>query len=196
MTDRATPDRAAAPAPLAERLRALMAKATPLPWQVSGNRSPLTSLHGRNQFHSIGPDNDAVAAVFYDVKTGQGFMDAKLIVEALNSLPTLLAALDGREAGWLPMSALPDWDSRPPRHLIVLEGVKEHSGMSWRRPYAGEARISKNEPWGYRHEDIARLKRDGDMDYVERVLCWMPLRMPDIPDSEPPARPQPAGEAK
>lgn len=128
------------------------------------------------------------------VLSGHGYSSDAEAVTALVKAYGTLAALDGRESGWLPMSALPDWDSRPPCHLIVLEGVKEHSGMSWRRPYAGEARISKNEPWGYRHEDIARLKRDGDMDYVERVLCWMPLRMPDIPESEPPARPQPAGE--
>ena len=74
-----------------EQLRAMLAKATRLPWQVSGvRRKPATLVTALNEFHAIGPDGDEVALVWFDLKTGLSFADAKLIVAAVNALPALL----------------------------------------------------------------------------------------------------------
>jgi len=56
---------------------------TPGPHQVSGARAkqaPKLGEHAR--FLTIGPDDDAVALVFFDMKTGRGHMDAKLYAAA------------------------------------------------------------------------------------------------------------------
>jgi hypothetical protein len=64
-------------------------KHTPGPWQVSGVRHTGDLQIGRNtRLHMVGPDGDAVAAVFYDMRDGKGFADARLIAAA----PDLLEA--------------------------------------------------------------------------------------------------------
>lgn len=73
-----------------ERLEGLLAAATPGPWAVSGVRASTVKLGRDTRVHHIGPDDDHLAAVYYDMKTGRGFMDAKLIVAAVNALPALL----------------------------------------------------------------------------------------------------------
>lgn len=59
------------------------------PWQVSGVRAKGLTLGHDTQLHMVGPDADAVAAVFFDTKTGRGFADARLI----SASPDLLQAL-------------------------------------------------------------------------------------------------------
>ena len=79
------------------RLKSLLTRATMIPWQVSGTRHPSLKLGKNVQLHAIGPDDDAVAMVFYDTDTGQGFADAQLIVEAINTLPDLIVATERLE---------------------------------------------------------------------------------------------------
>lgn len=87
-----------------KHLRDVATAATPGPWQMNGARGKFAELRDTSQFHSVGPDADAVAAVFYDPKTHIGFMDAKFIAEF--DPPTVLALLDEierlREAKPLP----------------------------------------------------------------------------------------------
>ena len=64
-------------------------KHTPGPWQISGVRGRPSTLSDNAAFHSVGPDGDAVAAVWYDPKTHVGWHDARLIAAA----PDLLEAL-------------------------------------------------------------------------------------------------------
>lgn len=72
-----------------------------------------------------------------------------------------------------------DWDHRPGRMLILVEGWKSHSGAMWNRVWCDIAQIDPAGPHGFRREDIERIRRDGDMDGTERVLAWMSLR--DLP---------------
>lgn len=70
---------------------------TPGPWQVEGVRHSGDLKIGHDtRLHMVGPDGDAVAAVFYDMATGRGYADARLIAAA----PDMLAALD-RALPWL-----------------------------------------------------------------------------------------------
>ena len=71
-------------APLAK----LLADATPGPWQVNGTRHSGDLKVGQGaRLHFVGPDDDPVTAVFYDMTTGKGLADAYLIALA----PTLAA---------------------------------------------------------------------------------------------------------
>lgn len=68
---------------MTQDLAALVAQATPGPWAVEGARHSGDLKIGPNtRLHFVGPDGDAVAAVFFDMKTGQGLPDAKLIAMA------------------------------------------------------------------------------------------------------------------
>jgi hypothetical protein len=56
---------------------------TPGPHSVSGTRHSGDLKIGANtRLHMIGPDGDPVAAVFYDMRTGRGFNDARLYAAA------------------------------------------------------------------------------------------------------------------
>lgn len=79
------------------RLQELMAKATPGPWTVCGVRGKAHNIGKKAVFHDIGPDGVSIAAVWYQEKDGLGFIDAHLIVEAINSLPALFAHIDAVE---------------------------------------------------------------------------------------------------
>ena len=71
-------------------LQKLLDAATKGPWAVEGTRhSGNLEIGPGTRLHMVGPDGDAVAAVFFDMKTGRGFMDARLIALA----PQLAAAL-------------------------------------------------------------------------------------------------------
>ncbi len=74
---------------LITKLETLSQRATQGPWQVDGVRQTQCKLGPDARFHGVGPDGDAVAMVFYDMKTGRGFVDAKLIVELVNGLPEI-----------------------------------------------------------------------------------------------------------
>lgn len=63
---------------------------TPGKWQVEGARhSGDLKIGPGTRLHMVGPDGDAVAAVFFDMKTGRGWADAHLIAAA----PDLYEAL-------------------------------------------------------------------------------------------------------
>jgi hypothetical protein len=68
-------------------------RGTPGPWQVGVRHKGNLKLGPTARLHFVGPDGDAVTAVFYDTRTGQGLVDAKGIaavpqlVEALASAP-------------------------------------------------------------------------------------------------------------
>ncbi|WP_419808356.1 hypothetical protein [Sphingomonas sp.] len=79
-------------------LRALLAKATPGPWIVNGCRGKVMDGKRKLVCHDIGPDGDAVAAVWFNERTGEGWSDARAIVAAINGLPALLDHIDGEPA--------------------------------------------------------------------------------------------------
>ena len=84
-------------------LNELLKAATPGPWQVEGARhSGDLKIGADTRLHMVGPDCDAVAAVFFDMKTGRGFMDARLIALA----PDLAAALIEAERALAPFSEM------------------------------------------------------------------------------------------
>jgi len=63
---------------------------TPGPWQVYGTRQSGHVHLGK--MHMVGPDDDPVAAVFFDPKTGRGLADAHLIAAAPDMYAALKAA--------------------------------------------------------------------------------------------------------
>ena len=69
---------------LAERLRELLAKATPGPWQYHCS-------------HIYGPDPERVFVTQAYGSAGNLVADRDLIVEAINALPTLLARIAALE---------------------------------------------------------------------------------------------------
>ena len=72
-----------------------MSEHTPTPWIVLGVRHQGTLKPEDNTpMYMIGPDGDAVAAVFFDRQTGLGFSDAHFIVTAVNRHDDLVAALE------------------------------------------------------------------------------------------------------
>lgn len=74
---------------------------TPGPWQVNGTRHSGDLKIGRDaRLHFVGPDGDAVAAVFFDMKTGRGWKDAKLIAAAPEMLNALNWYADRLCEGW------------------------------------------------------------------------------------------------
>jgi hypothetical protein len=63
-------------------------------WQVAGVRHSGDLKIGPNaRLHFVGPDGDAVAAVFFDMKTGRGIADARLIAAAPDLLEACKEAL-------------------------------------------------------------------------------------------------------
>lgn len=73
-----------------------------------------------------------------------------------------------------PIEELPDWDHRPIRQFIRVEGAEEHSGSSWHRVWFDVAYIDRHAPFGYRVSDLARARKDGGMDYIEKITHWAP----------------------
>lgn len=106
-----------------EELEALLEKATKGPWQVSGRRhSGDLKLGPNTRLHFVGPDEDGVAGVFFDMETGLGFIDAKLI----SLSPTLAAeVIRLREAAAALIArldeTLPAQDRRPT--IAELEAI-------------------------------------------------------------------------
>lgn len=75
-----------------EALAKLLDAATPGPWAVAGTRHTGDLKVGKNaRLHFVGPDGDSLAAVFFDMKTGVGFADAKLIAAAPDLAAEVLA---------------------------------------------------------------------------------------------------------
>lgn len=182
-------------AALVARLRELMAKATPgaLTWE----RIERDRFHPENGHYT---SKDALATIFQLSTEDDGSWAevacevppalAALIVETLNALPQLLAALSADAGdGWRDISTAPVFEDRPFRQLIVVEGtfLQLDTGARFRRRHAGEATAHKFGPHGYRADDIERLRIAGGMDAVERVTHWRPM-------IAPPACPRPAQE--
>lgn len=140
MTDRATPDRAAAPAPLAERLREL-----------------------------------AHQAMEEDTKRNHLLVSMTVI----DNLPTLLAALDGREAGWLPIESAPRDGTKVDLWITPPSGQLTGGGYG-REP---DCWFSNGKWW--RHDEA--YGDDDGCRKVRNATHWRSL-------PAPPARPQPAGE--
>jgi len=68
-------------------------------WQVEGARhSGDLKIGPGTRLHMVGPDGDAVAAVFFDMKTGRGLPDAHLMSAAPDLadalIPLIVIALD------------------------------------------------------------------------------------------------------
>lgn len=86
---------------------------------------------------------------------------------------------------WQPISTLPEFDKQPGRQFILVEGFKQHSGALWARKWADVAFIRRSDQpdsiLGYRREDMDRIRRDGDMDCIERVTHWAPAKFPIFP---------------
>lgn len=82
------------------------------------------------------------------------------------------------------------FDQRPGRQFILVEGFKAHSGVLWNRVWADVAYIRREDRpdsfLGYRREDMDRIRRDGDMDGVEKILGWLPASFPDFRSFAPP----------
>ena len=69
------------------------------PWQVDGARHSGDLKIGKDaRLHFVGPDGDNVAAVFYDMATGRGYSDARLIAASPVMRDTIAALLDDRDA--------------------------------------------------------------------------------------------------
>lgn len=80
---------------------------------------------------------------------------------------------------WLAIDALPPPGERPGRVFVIVEGSKDHSGVSWRRQHAGIA-ATYNE--GFSPVDIAYLEERGDMDDgTGKVTHWLPINLPHFP---------------
>ncbi len=82
------------------RLRELADRATPGPWMNGGVRDKFRLRYSEHTFavHIVGPDADAVAAVFFEEKTGRGFNDAQFIAASRAAVPDLLDEIDRLEA--------------------------------------------------------------------------------------------------
>ena len=78
----------------------MSAQHTPGPWQVAGTRHSGDLKIGRDaRLLAVGPHGDAVAMVFFDMKTARGQKDARLISAAPDLLEALQDMFVNREAG-------------------------------------------------------------------------------------------------
>lgn len=166
-----TPDRAAAPAPLAERLR------------ETANILIGALDQAAKQFRVYQKQHAAKATLDGDEKarTNEGF--AIMCESALLYGPTLLAALDGREAGWLPIESAPKDEPIQVRHPTYDPAMRW-----WIGTFVGQ--------------DFTDA--DGDTQRLYTLLHYNGYKLVTgfhmHPKAEwrrlpaPPARPQPAGE--
>lgn len=75
------------------QLEAMLASATPGPWQASGVRHKGDlKIGNQTRLIMVGPDCDCVAGVFFDMQTGRGHTDAKLLAAAPTITAELIAA--------------------------------------------------------------------------------------------------------
>lgn len=86
---------------------------------------------------------------------------------------------------WLRIEDQPDYDHRPHRQFILVEGWAEHSGVKWARAYWGIAAICRDDQpecfMGYRREDVERIMQQHGMSGVDRIAYWMPAKCPPFP---------------
>ena len=125
----------------------------------------------------VGPDNICYGILFGALEQVREPQDA--FIAAVNERAKLLERVRVLEEAlqarvMRPIEELPDWDHRPIRQFIRVEGAKEHSGESWHRVWFDVAYIERDAPFGYRQSDMERARKDGGMDYIERVTHWAP----------------------
>lgn len=72
-----------------------MAQHTPGPWQVSGVRATRApEIGSQTRLLNVGPEGDYLAMVFFDMQTGRGQADARLIAAAPDMLNVLRKFMD------------------------------------------------------------------------------------------------------
>lgn len=105
--------------------------ATRGPWQICGARGKV-NVAGRRDciYHKVGPDDDEVAAVWFNTETGLGWADAQFIAHARTDIPGLLstiATLRARLARAEGERVPPGWRLVPriPTEEMVDSGVKQ-----------------------------------------------------------------------
>ena len=120
-------------------LDATVSKATAGPWQVEGIRQKSLDIGDDTRFHMIGPDGDALAGVFYDMKTGRGLADAHAIVALFNAYPGLRTCIEDQAAEITRMSK-------------ALQEIADHRGRQ--KTTQRDGRLVETTHWYL--QDIAR----------------------------------------
>ena len=86
---------------------------------------------------------------------------------------------------WQRIEDQPDFENRPHRQFILVEGWQAHSGVTWARAHWGIARICREDQpdylMGYQRADVERIMREDAMDGVDRIDYWMPAKCPPFP---------------
>lgn len=83
---------------LTAQIKGALAGATGGPWQVAGTRhSGDLRIGPDTRLLMVGPDDDPVTATFFDMKTGRGHMDARLIALAPQMAEAHLAMVERLE---------------------------------------------------------------------------------------------------
>jgi hypothetical protein len=81
---------------------------------------------------------------------------------------------------WQKIETLPPPGERPGRVFVVIEGFKDHSGLSWYRQHAGLAYTYNH---GITPETLRKLEKEGDMEVGTAVVThWMPYDLPPYPE--------------
>lgn len=97
---------------------------TPGPWTVSCMRLTTAPALGRDtRLLEVGPSEERLALVYFDMKTGLGQADARLVAAA----PEMLAALDDLTA-WT--GALAIAGSASPEAWAMLEEIQERAAIA------------------------------------------------------------------
>lgn len=81
--------------------------------------------------------------------------------------------------GWTPIDNLPPRNERPGRMFVVVSGLQEHSGATWRREGAGLAHTSGD---GFCEADIHHIEAASDMiKGTGEVTHWRRYDLPPLP---------------
>lgn len=159
---------------LVERLRVLFAKSTPQPWKAE----PADMFGDHNIVRGDSDECLAIAAVVSNMRPADEVAaNANLIVETINALPTLLAALDARATpgeGWQDIATAPKDGSR----ILVIGLPPLWQGypyvVQWNRKYDGGAGW-----WQHTDPSLDQLFAVSDS-----ITHWHPLPAPPTPDAD------------
>lgn len=93
--------------------------------------------------------------------------------------------IEREAAAWRPIAERPEFDAQPIQQFVIIEGERDHSGLTWYRRAIGTAWISKSGPQGYSSKCFIRLCEEGDMDpRAALVTHWAPAIFPKLPERE------------
>lgn len=163
-------------------LAALVTQATPGPWAVEGARHSGELKIGPNtRLHFVGPDGDAVAAVFFDMKTGQGLPDAKLIAMAPDLARKVLEQQAEIEAQAAEIARLRDAPRRPRRGMTGPEriwadepDIFDGMGIWYASP---KSEVVKNPATAYVradiHDDVVKALREALIAAEDDLSEWL-----------------------